>query len=498
MENEVKVEEWIPNKEDNIVTYDGKILIIPFDKYFNQAGDQLNAFVIKREAYTKELPRICKNINYFIKYYDTDGELLLSYLRMKFLIDTRKSVFKKHKAFIRTMHNTIITPSIIEKIYQMVEDNYNIDVEKTSAKNAAAYSEVLKYTNEHSKILLRISTAMKILVPVIYHYINSKTIDKEDHILFKCYLPLFETFGELEEGGNIYDKLYMTAMSRIKSNYIKNKTFWNQCEIFGEDPIVFVDKLLKERFVCEAMFKYNFYDNIISYNSTVMDNQLGYFNRHPFEFNSMELTNEINESGLSKVDKMEMASSKLDESMVIMSSVNTKKSIKRLLRQMRANISDEEIEFYKANHKVNQFQSQLVLYFYAKYFGGFRDLHQLNKTQYITLLILLKRRLQAFGNVYLPQLLTGNIASRLNTRTIRNDKFISKVKNSDLYQQLMNGKFSTVNEIGKNELIINRLSTLLNTTFTFVDFDHPELLGEKIEINVDMLCDEFLNYLNQI
>ena len=229
-----------------------------------------------------------------------------------------------------------------------------------------------------------------------------------------------------------------------------------------------------------------------------MDNQLGYFNRHPFEFNSMELTNEINESGLSKVDKMEMASSKLDESMVIMSSVNTKKSIKRLLRQMRANISDEEIEFYKANHKVNQFQSQLVLYFYAKYFGGFRDLHQLNKTQYITLLILLKRRLQAFGNVYLPQLLTGNIASRLNTRTIRNDKFISKVKNSDLYQQLMNGKFSTVNEIGKNELIINRLSTLLNTTFTFVDFDHPELLGEKIEINVDMLCDEFLNYLNQI
>ena len=138
------------------------------------------------------------------------------------------------------------------------------------------------------------------------------------------------------------------------------------------------------------------------------------------------------------------------------------------------------------------------MYFYAKYFGGFRDLHQLNKTQYITLLILLKRRLQAFGNVYLPQLLTGNIASRLNTRTIRNDKFISKVKNSDLYQQLMNGKFSTVNEIGKNELIINRLSTLLNTTFTFVDFDHPELLGEKIEINVDMLCDEFLNYLNQI
>lgn len=498
MVNEIKIGDWVPTKEQNIVKYDGKLVIIPFDEYFNQSGDQLNTFLIKRDVYTKELPNICKNINYFIEFYDEDDELLLAYLRMKFLIDARKKVFKKSDDFIRTLYETVMTDTIIEEIRQMVEDNYLIDVEKTSSENGAAYSEVLKYTNEHSKILLMISTAMKILVPLIYHYINTKNASKEEFMLFECYAPLFNIFGQLEDGTNIYDKLYMTAMSRIKSNYIKNIRFWRDSEIYGDDPVVYIDNLLKQRFVCEAMFKYNFEANIISYNSTVMDNQLNYFNHKQFDFNSMELSNEVDESGLSKVDKMEMAGSKLDESMVILSSINTKNSIKRLLKQMRVLITDEEIEFYKKHYKVNYFQSQLVLYFYAKYFGGFRDLHLLNKTQYITLLILLKRRLQIFGNVYLPQLLTGNIVGKLNTRTIRNDKFISKVKSSDLFEQLMEGKFNTVNEIGKSDIIINRLSILLNTTFTFVDYDHPELLGEKIEVNSDMLCDEFLNYLNQI
>lgn len=492
----IRVEEWVPNTKDNVVKYDGKVMIIPFDKYFNQSGDMLNIFVIKREAYTNELPVLCKYINYFIKFYDTNDELLMGYLRMKFLIDTRKKVFKKHKHFISMMYDTIMTPTMIEKINQMVENNYNIDVESSSSK--AVYSEELKYTNEHAKILLKISMGMKFLVPVIFHYINSKKIEKEESILFKCYSNLFSIFGDLEDGTNIYDKLYMTVMSRVKSNVIQNKGTWYQHEILGNDPVTYTDELLKERFICGVMFKYNFEKNIISLNSKVLDRQLIFFLRQKYDYDLREVSHIVENDGLSNIDKMEMSSAKLDESMVIMSSVNITHTMTRLLKQMRCEISKEEIKFYKKYHKINRFQSQLVLYFYAKYFGGFRDLHLLNETQYVTLLILLKRRLQVFGNVYLPQLLSGNIESRLSTRTIQNNKFVTKVENSDLYQKLVEDKFSTVNEIGKPRLILNMMSTLLNTTFTFVDYDNPELLGEKIEINPDILCDEFLNFLNQI
>lgn len=492
----IKVEEWVPSAKETVVKYDGKVMVIPFDNYFNQSGDTLNIFVIKREAYTNELPVLCKYINYFIEYYDENDELLMGYLRMKFLIDTKKKVFKRHKQFISMMYDTIMTPTIVSQINKMVEDNYEIDVETSSGK--AAYADELKYTNEHAKILLKISTGMKFLVPIIFHYINSKKIDKEESILFKCYSKLFEIFGELEDGTNIYDKLYMTVMSRVKSNANQNKGTWYQHEILGDDPITYTDELLKERFICGAMFKYTFSGNIISFNSKILDRQLQFFLKQKYDFDLREVSHVVESDGLSNIDKMEMSSAKLDESMVIMSSVNVKHTMKRLMKQMRCEISKEEINYYKKHHKINRFQSQLVLYFYAKYFGGFRDLHLLTETQYITLLILLKKCLQVFGNVYLPQLLSGNIQSRLSTRTIQNNKFVTKVETSDLYQKLVEDKFSTIAEIGKSRLILNMMSSLLNTSFSFVDYDAPELLGEKIEVNPDILCDEFLNYLNQI
>lgn len=193
-----------------------------------------------------------------------------------------------------------------------------------------------------------------------------------------------------------------------------------------------------------------------------------------------------------------MNSSKIDESIVILSDVNIKKTIKRIRNKMHIELSKDEIEYYRENTKITKFQSQLVFYYYAKYFGGYRDLQMLNRTQYIKLLVMLKKRLQYQACVYLPQLLTGNIETRLNARTIRNDKFLTKIKTSSIYQRIIDDKYSTLADINKEDLIISMMSTILNTTFTFVDYDNDELLGKPIEVSQDILCDEFLNFLNQL
>lgn len=193
-----------------------------------------------------------------------------------------------------------------------------------------------------------------------------------------------------------------------------------------------------------------------------------------------------------------MNSAKIDESLIILSSINIKKTIKKIKKKINIKIPKEELEFYKRNYKFNKFQVQLVYYSYAKYFGGYRDLNMLTREQYLELLILLKRKLQIQGNIYLPQLLSGNVESKLNTRTIQNTKFLMKIENSSLYQVLVNEKFSTLNELNKSNLILNLLSTLINTTFSFVDYDNPEKMGEVIEVNTDVLSDEFLNFLNQL
>lgn len=162
-------------------------------------------------------------------------------------------------------------------------------------------------------------------------------------------------------------------------------------------------------------------------------------------------------------------------------------------------VSNDEVQFYKDFYKFDKFQVNLVKYYYARYFNGFRDLNMLTRDQYVKLLIILKRRLQSQGYLFLPFILSGNIKNKLNTRTIQNKKFIMKVETSTLYQELINNKFAYIMDLKEdNSMILNIISTVLNTAFSYVEYDAPYLLGEQIETIPDVVCEEMLTYLNQI
>lgn len=499
----IRVDEWAKgaseneivykNPKDEIVRCDGKLLIIPFDEIFKKGNKGFNVFVIKKDSYVKQLPEIALYINYFIKFYDTDNELLMAYLMLKHQIDNKKKRIKR-KVFIKMLYSVLFTESMKEKINRMVEDNYYIDLK---SKNNIKYAETLEFTNEHAKIMMKISMGMKLMVPVLFHYINRNNIIKDKETpLFIFYEHLFYMWDDKVD---IYLKLRITVESKIKRHYSNNSVIWNQREIMGMDPLIYMDTLLKENIISETMVKYRFHKNIISFNSVVLDKQLGFFSITPYNYTMRELTTTKDSEGLSGIDKLEMNSAKIDESLVILSSVNIKKTIKKIKKRFGIDIDKDELRFYEQHHTINKFQVQLVGYFYAKYFGGYRDINLLTRSQYIKLMLILKKRLQYQGFIYLPMILSGNV-EKLIKRTIQNQKFLEKVRNSPVYQSILQEKFGiVVDELNKNNIIINLLSILLNSHFTIVDYDYPEKLGNKIEINTpDILSDEFLNFLNQI
>ena len=506
-DNFVKVDEWSPNEEDNIVKPDGKLMIIPFDKLFKREYiESINTFIIKKDSYVKRLNNIikkdkntniksieygiCHYINYFLKFYDTNYEILFAYIKLKYLIDN-KSTSIKLNAFIKLIYSILFTDSIISKISNMVEDNYYIEVSKKTDKK---YNEAMKFTTEHAKIMMKISMSMKLMVPVMFHYINSNNLGKDKNYIFLFYQDLFNLY---DKDVDIYNKLYMSTLAKVNFVYTKNKGIWEQREIFGTDPLLYINVLLKDKIISETMFKYTFNKNIISFNSVVLDKQLGYFLIEPYDYTPIELSNLKDSEGLSGLDKLEMNSSKIDESLIILSSINIKKTIKKIKKQININITKEELQFYKKHFKFNKFQVQLIFYNYAKYFGGYRDLNLLTRTQFLELMILLKKKLQILGNIYLPQILSANI-TKLNSRTIQNSKFLSKIENSSTYQVLIKEKFNTLEELNKSNLILKILSTAINSTFTYVDYDNKDKLNQQIEINEDVLSDEILSLLNQI
>ena len=203
-----------------------------------------------------------------------------------------------------------------------------------------------------------------------------------------------------------------------------------------------------------------------------------------------------------------MNATKIDEGVIVMADMNIELTTQRIIKQIDIPVSDEEIDYYLQNHEVSILQRDLVYAYYTKYFDSYRDLNLLTARQYMTLLLLLKKKLlielgyeeTEEGEIHhaaLPYILTGNVTDKINNRIIRNNRFIAAIESSEQYQNLKNNKYKMV-EYLKPEYILSTLSSVINTRFTYVTYEYPELLGTEICYSEEKIADELLHFLDSI
>lgn len=591
-----KIYTWKPKKNQVYVEKDGKLFVCHFDRITGiEKYGCLKNFIIKKESYKNQLDSITSYINFFMNCYDFDNELAFAYLKLKYEIDKQKHFTKDNMgSLIEFIYDVIFTPTLVEKIRNMVYDNYLDDIENTSSddkrkykKNEKKHLESLEFTNMHIKVLLRISMGIKIIAPVLFHYVakNNIKLDKDSDVIFRFYYPLFEIFGtsetfdfmdkdgnliadtiddvnengeviqrkitfedikpridsgELkidrsypynpkyvdEEGNyyeftriNMYNKLYVYVKAKVSENSSNNSLIYGQREIFGIDLFTVINSFTRRVLISENVVKYKFnahwnptkkkYDeNIVGLNKTVIKYQLSYFLKEQYAKNLSEVTNIKNSDGLSGLDKMEMNLSKIDEGIVTMAELNIPITLSYIRRTIDVEVTKEEIDYYMVNLSYDKLITKLVYCYFAKYFGSARDLNLLTRRQTIELLLILKKKLllefgyyvEEDGRVHsaaLPYILTGNMTSSLNTRMIRNTKFISKIKESPIYEDLMKNKFSLMNTICQDEML-TLISKLVSAKFTYVSYEQPEINGHEINYTDDRLSNEILMFLSEI
>ena len=66
-----------------------------------------------------------------------------------------------------------------------------------------------------------------------------------------------------------------------------------------------------------------------------------------------------------------------------------------------------------------------------------------------------------------------------------------------MYQQLVEKKYKHLQEL-KKDYILQVLSSIINTNFTYVVYEEPEMLGKPIVYNEDKISDELLFFLKCI
>lgn len=224
-----------------------KLLTIKFDKELDQFGNNnisvFNDWKITKLSYSSNLPKLCEELNFFTTLYDTEGELITSLFRIKYLIDidTISYTMNNFNAFKDMCYKTIFTPSMLEKIDRMVEENYADDIEAENERNMKNPDMVnimrrkkksLEFLNVHVKAILKISFAIKILSIIINHFIvmRSLNLQKNIGIMYDFYVDAFDVFGfEF----SIFNKLFSYIESKVSSSYNYNKSIFEQQEIEG-------------------------------------------------------------------------------------------------------------------------------------------------------------------------------------------------------------------------------------------------------------------------
>ena len=523
-----EINTWKPKKSEVITESDGNIFIVNFDKVFHSPESKIyNSFCVKKSSYEEHLKLYAQYINYFINKYDTDNELVTAYFRLKYMIDVQNRFTKDNpKALIDAIYEIIFTPSMVDKIIRMVHDNYLDDIERPSdneyKKNAEnKFLESLEFKNIHIEILLRISTAFKIITPVMYHYFTKNKIKPDDltekrdiSIVYDFHKPALKLFqGDVD----IFNKLFVYVKRKVVDSCFHNEKIFRQREIFGDDPGLLIEKFVKKQLIAENIVKYKFnknwdpkkkkYDeNPIGLNKTIMKYQLFFFVKETYSKTLTEMTNTRDSEGLSASDKMEMNLTKIDKGIIIMSEVNIEDTLRRLQNRYGVNISDKEIEYYMKNQKSSDIQTQLIRSIYSKEFMSYRDQYLVPKRQSIMLQIILKRILfteaacrpgHNLDDVVLPYILTGNVSGKVNTRMVRNSKLLAKIEEDSDYQYLVNYKYKELEELHPG-YIKSILSSYIYTKFTYVTYERPDKFGDEIEAPEDQICHELIQFLKMV
>lgn len=508
----ILVDEWNPTEDERILRVkDGsKTIHIDFNKIIEApVPEKCKLFIINKLSYLKWMNNYvikkddkgnntivpihggCDYVNYFIKFYDPENELLLSYLKIKYFIDENGKDLKL-KAAKKAIYDMLLTPSIVSKIEKMTEDNWQIDLTPDPKKK---YPESLKFENKHGKILMNISVAIKILVPVISHYLAiTGLFDKDMNNLNKFYMDLFDLFGREID---IYNKLWITVLSRVNSSLSDDRPLWDKHIIFGEEETSYMRRLLHENIIRDTLVKFVYNDSLIFLMSAVIGRQLFHLMQLKFKITLINSdhtsTNTAsNVEGLEGIDKIELNSYKMDESNTIIRELNIENNIKKLRKRIKYDDYKEAVAYYKEHHKVMDLHIQLMNIFASSV--GCRDLTVLDKNQYMKMMTIIKRMLQMRGMVYLPQIISANIVAS-NKRVIRNKKFINSIESSSAYENIIKERYSALVEIGKDSLILSMMSMVVSSQYTIVDFEHPDKLGEVLEIDANDLLSEFLLYL---
>lgn len=499
---------WEPNYKEVFYIFDGEVVVANYSQHVGLTEEKctLPIFYIKKTHYKNKMADIVHHMNYFTKFYDLDRDTYFATMTVKYLIDTHPEMSEEE--FLGYLMDRIVTPQFIHKCKAMANDLYTINI---NTDDTGKFKNTPKITNSQARQIVAISFCFRMILPICIHFSNICPAYAENNSKATQYLDTFsDMFLKIIKRFEKNDIQFFSSLCRfvwfrvIRLYKNNTKTFEQKKMLRGDTPELFCDKLVKEVISVKTLYKLDYHRSCVSFIDGVVHNYesnylIENYTSKPYEIDSADTSKDSDDS-LSHAEALEMASYTRDASSIMISDCNRKKVMKNIDEWYHSfKVSDEEIQFYEQNCRINEINLFLLNSFYSSKFKDSYAILSLNKHEICKLICYLKKYLEYHKMPILAQILTAEITGKYKINLIKNSKFLEMIYTSNIYTDIIANKFEYVSEINaKENPILRYLSKIVNCEFTLVD-PNPEINEQKLEdiVNSDV-ANEFLLFLSII
>jgi hypothetical protein len=495
----------------------GKDLYINFSKLLQEEPSEnmeiISHFKIGKKSYQSINDLICQTLEREIEFNGLD--FCAPYIDISYKIKSLEENYS-YQDFLNDIYELAHSEIVVNYTNDYIDKNYTEDMDKKTLETSKSkkINEELQFTDEHCKIIIQASEAIKTIIPLVCDYIelvlkehpemyDEELINEKRKIVPNVFYEIVTNIIKLYQPDNIniLNKIYRFVYSRIIGTQYSDKVIWNKLN----DKIENVDSKTNEYYIdilISIIPKVDPGQNIVNLLHAVTNRKLGFEFQDKYKINFKSINmNQVDSNGLTEYDKFNNGIIKKDESKLIIYSNTIEHYIKTSIGNK---ISQDEINYYKEKLHINEAQTHILCSFYSKKIESFNVIKSTNKNYYYYLIIYLYKFLIQQGNEILASYLISNPIKNERKITAKNVKINEIVTNCKEYKNLIENKLKYANDIFevRNNTIIDFIGRLSVTRFEKVQpYDdyikgnefEEELLDYKIE-DIALAYIQFINY----
>lgn len=487
------VDEWVPEEEDYVLKTVKGAIICDISSFYGYSEPNLNLDTFNlqsKRSYNSEKLRkhTIQYLNYFEKFYDPERELISVYATIKYMIDYVPSYTKD--AFFYDIRRYIIYGPLAYKAQYMTEDNYQLSLSYNNKKNPA-----LQYSNHHAILLLKISLMMNMMIPLLCHFMSQRRIKGTTDFLLEIYDDLLHIDPDVD----MYAKLYETAITNVERVAKRNQILFDKQDIRGLNNTIHSVNCVTN-IIINIIAKYVHDSNAIHLNSrSILRNTSFQITDIEYEYAFYPLSSSNRDEDMNSDFDIYMSFlQKADSALYLQNEVACRASMD-LIEMLYGPFDEDEVRFVihrlsdGSTAVVNSFQKEMVFNIFYKYFGDPSTINCINIVDYAKLIIAARNILESAGMVLLPYIVSAKV-ERLAVRKNVNKKELTKLELSSIYQQIKD-KYRN-DKIEKQ--ILSIISTIIFSDFEVIDFQDPELDGQRIQVIPEIILEELPLYISLI